>query len=1050
MKNLLKFVLPLLSLCYFHISWSRQQAFTNDKSFFKSELNRYKAYFNRSISSVTAEDHIDVTYYRLNLRITASSHYIQGDVLMKAKSSVDGLSVITLDLMNALTIDSVLVGGSKVQFTQFTSSFDITLDRTYNNGELLAVDVYYEGVPGSSGFGSFEFSTHSSVPYIWSLSEPYGAKDWWPCKDHPHDKADSADIIVTCDSSFRVGSNGTLVSVVNNLDGTSTFHWQERYPISTYLISVAITNYAQFINWFHYPPNSPTDSMQVLNYVLPEHLASAEANLPRILDMLKIYSNLFGRYPFFNEKYGHSEFGWGGGMEHQTMTSVGGFGEGLIAHELAHQWFGDMITCDDWPDIWLNEGFATYCEVLYEEQEYGTNAYWNDIDGDLSYAKTAVGSVSVTDTNDVGYLFDDALVYSKGASVLHMLRHVLGDSTFFHSMYSYAHDARFRFGTATTRGFQSVCESVSGIDLNYFFNEWIFGENYPHYSYGWTSIANSGGYQMALGLSQSTGTLNPSFFTMPIDLKIIGNAWDTTITVFNNAQSQSFVFNLSHQPLSLVFDPQGWILNDHDSLKSFVEYPDSLTFDSLFIYDSKTDSVTISNGGATNLIISSVTSDDSSFTASPLGATILPGGNQKFYIIFHPMKLGMHTGHVVFTHNAPTSPDEITVSGEGISRNYSLATSWNLVSLPVVVPDGRVSTIFPGANPHAFMYIDSSGYVTTDSLEPGIGYWVRYPTSENITLNGQPRLIDTIILKTGWNLIGTLSSSVVIDSIVSIPPGIVSSRYFGYFSTYMPITTLEPMLGYWVKADTEGQLILSAAGGSAKRASTTDGIKNFSRLIVGDATGRLQTLYIGSHENDPDGSLCGMSVMPPVPPPGGFDVRFSTGRFAETAVPGLSREIPIQISSGNYPLTISWQMEDKAIDPKLKVNGEIVSLGDNGKYILPSPAPLAVVIGSVENIPVRYFLEQNWPNPFNPSTNIRYALPVDSRVRLSIINLLGQDVVTLTDGVQKAGYGSVEWNGNNRNGDMLPTGVYFYRLEATSIVDPSNTYTQVRKMLYMK
>ena len=702
MKIFFGLLLILVSLCSVFPAFSQEQTPIRDKSFFQNELNRYKAALNRPVSSVTAEDRIDVTYYLIKLRITTLPEYLRGDVLIKAKSVNNGLSTITLDLMSAMSIDSVLVGGSKVAFTHSTSTFDVTLDRTYNQGELLNVEIFYQGVPGSSGFGSFEFSSHLSEPWVWSLSEPYGAKDWWPCKDHPHDKADSSDMIVTVDSSFRVGSNGVLVSAINNLDGTATYHWQERHPISTYLISVAITNYAQFTNWFRY---SPTDSMPVLNYVLPEHLSSAQANLPRILDMLRIYSNLFGLYPFVDEKYGHSEFGWGGGMEHQTMTSVGGFNESLIAHELAHQWFGDMITCDDWPDIWLNEGFATYCEVLYQEQEYGTTAYWNDINGDLNAGKYAVGTISVSDTSNVGSLFDGYLVYDKGADVLHMLRHVIGDSAFFHSMYAYAHDARFRFGTASTRGFQSVCESVSGMDLNYFFNEWIYGERYPHYSYGWTSLpTGGGGYQVTLGINQSTGTLNPAFFTMPVDLKFTGVSWDTTVTIFNNAQSQSFVINLSHQPHSLAFDPQGWILNNHDSLKSFIANPLSLGFDSLFIFSSEMDSITVSNGGVTDLLIPSVTCDDSSFTVTPSSDSLAVGESHTFYIVFHPITAGNHTGHITFVSNAPTSPDQITVTGKALSHSYTLFTHWNLVSLPVHVPDAHVSAVFQGANPLAFFY----------------------------------------------------------------------------------------------------------------------------------------------------------------------------------------------------------------------------------------------------------------------------------------------------------------------------------------------------------
>ena len=311
----------------------------------RAESARYRQLFQSSAAGgALADENIDVKYYRLNLTITAAPPYIRGDVSINATSQTSNLMTIHLDLMNSLTIDSVLVGGTKVSFSQQASSVSIRLDHAYSQGETIPSHIFYQGVPGSSGFGSFAFSTHGSMntPWIWSLSEPYGAKDWWPCKDHPSDKADSADMIVTVDSSYKVGSNGRLVSVSVNDTGTVTYHWHEAHPISSYLISVAITNYAAFSNWFHY---TPTDSMEVLNYVLPEHLTSAQAQLPVAVTGLGIFSDLFGLYPFIDEKYGHSEFEWGGAMEHQTMTSTGSFSEDIIIHELAHQWFGDMITC---------------------------------------------------------------------------------------------------------------------------------------------------------------------------------------------------------------------------------------------------------------------------------------------------------------------------------------------------------------------------------------------------------------------------------------------------------------------------------------------------------------------------------------------------------------------------------------------------------------------------------------------------------------------------------------------------------------------------------
>jgi aminopeptidase N len=376
------------------------------------------------------------------------------------------------------------------------------------------------------------------------------------------DKADSVDIWVTCNASFRVGSNGKLVAVIDNGNGTKTHRWAERYPISTYLVSIALTNFAEFSNWFHY---SPTDSMQVLNYVLPEHLTTALDSLPRTVEVLGIFSNLFGLYPFINEKYGHAEFGRGGAMEHQTMTSTVAFTEYLIVHELAHQWFGDLITCANWPNIWLNEGFAKYSEALYTEAKYGTAAYHRFMASQASDSKSALGSIYQRDTSVVRQLFDFRLVYQKGAVVLHMLRHVLGDSVFFRAMRSYVDDPRFRFNVATTEGFRNVCETVSGQQLGYFFNQWVYGEKYPRYTFSWSTRPSSGGHEVAIKIKQTTGTTNPSFFMMPIDFKLSTTDWDTTVVLFNVVNEQEFVLYVSHKPTTVALDPDGWILHDDES-----------------------------------------------------------------------------------------------------------------------------------------------------------------------------------------------------------------------------------------------------------------------------------------------------------------------------------------------------------------------------------------------------------------------------------------------------------------------------------------------------
>jgi aminopeptidase N len=401
-------------------------------------------------TETAASTWFDVTYYRLELKVLTQPNFLKGKVTITGICRTGNALTLTFDLMDNMSVDSVLVNSQARSFIKQSNSFVISLSHPSTSGEVLSIDIFYEGLPVPTGFGSFIFGSHNSIPWVYSLSEPYGAKDWWPCKDDPSDKADSADIIITCDSTLKVGSQGILVSVTDNGDGTATHYWKERYPIASYLISVAITNYVQFSNWFRY---SDTDSMEILNYVLPEHYSDALQNLPHVVDMLEIYSGLLGMYPFIEEKYGHAEFSGGGAMEHQTMTSTVTFNEDVISHELAHQWFGDMITCQTWADLWLNEGFAEYCSALYRERQYGISSYWAYMNIRFDQAKLANGVIGIPDLSNVRSLFNPNRMYSKGASVLHMLRHVLGDSTFFRSIYAYANNPALKFHTFFKNGF---------------------------------------------------------------------------------------------------------------------------------------------------------------------------------------------------------------------------------------------------------------------------------------------------------------------------------------------------------------------------------------------------------------------------------------------------------------------------------------------------------------------------------------------------------------------------------------------------------------------
>ncbi len=542
--------------------------FIHSQDFNKDLVNSEKAHFEKlnKISKITypGDSTIDATYYKLNLLINYDARNIDGIVTVSFKSNSTNLTSFNLDLQNTLVVDSVKMNGNKLSFSRppAKAQLVITLPSALSLNQEESVDIYYQGNPASSGFGSFTFGNDGNGgKTIYTLSEPYGASDWWPCKDTPADKVDSSDVWMTVENGLTAVSNGTLEKVVDNGNGTHTFKWKNSYPIAQYLISMAIANYTEYDTYYRY---SATDSMLISNYIWQNSFNSNTTGvLDLVADMIKIFSDRFGQYPFLKEKYGNAQFGWSGGMEHQTITSAGIFTENLLVHELGHQWFGDKITCKTWNDIWLNEGFATYCQAVYYEAKYGRGSYDNFINNEMGIAKNdSTNSVFVNDISSVNRIFKSETSYAKGALVLHMLRGVVGDSTFFKILRTYNNDPRYAFNSASTSDFKAIADSVSGTDLTYFFNEWIYGVDYPRYSYGWNYTDAGGGmYNVTIKINQQQRS-NPRFFIMPIQFTISTEIKDTTVTVFNNKISEEFNFAVTGRPVQLDFDPDNYILKN--------------------------------------------------------------------------------------------------------------------------------------------------------------------------------------------------------------------------------------------------------------------------------------------------------------------------------------------------------------------------------------------------------------------------------------------------------------------------------------------------------
>jgi aminopeptidase N len=502
----------------------------------------------------------DIKHQRMEWDIDPAVRYISGNVTTYFEASINNFDTIYFDLSDSLVVDSVwFQNGTLVATPIGNNVVQIALTAAVSINQLDSITLFYQGIPSSTGHGSFVQSEHGGIPILWTLSEPYGALDWWPCKQDLNDKIDSIDIIVTVPTGNKVGSQGKLVNTTIN-SGNTTYHWQHRYAIPAYLISLAITNYVEYVD----KVPLGTDTLDILNYVFPEDLVLSQLQSPAIIPVFQYFDSLFGPYPYMDEKYGHAQFGWGGGMEHTTMSSMGSFSEGLMAHELAHQWFGNKITCGSWTDIWLNEGFATYLTGMMIEK-FWTPEDWTawKIGQIESICNTPEGSVFVDDTTNVSRIFNGRLSYSKGAMVLHMLRWDLGDSAFFAGVYNYINDPALAYGYARTDDLIAHLEASSNRDLTEFFDDWFYGEGFPSYTLTWSQL--DGITNLTVDQRQSHSSVN--FFDIPIMVTFYGENQDTTMILNPTATGDQYAFSFDFTVEQTVFDKDYWLVSFDNKVK---------------------------------------------------------------------------------------------------------------------------------------------------------------------------------------------------------------------------------------------------------------------------------------------------------------------------------------------------------------------------------------------------------------------------------------------------------------------------------------------------
>ncbi len=557
MKTCLSFILSFISVAY------GQQLPDYFKSINNIALAEENAYSRLSIENATsASNNFDIKYYRCEWTVDPSLPYISGNVTSYfiITNATDNIS---FDLMDDLTVDSVKQRNAPISFNHANNTVTIDFGSVKNEGVLDSITIFYQGVPPSNGFGSFVVSTHAGVPVMWTLSEPYGSRDWWPCKNGLDDKTDSIDIFITNPSQYTAASNGLRQSIIAN-GTTKVTHWKHRYPIATYLVCMAVTNYAEFNNSVmigntHLP-------MQTFCY--PESLSLFQANTQLVLDAMQYYSRVFGEYPFIKEKYGHVQFGFGGGQEHQTSTFIVTPDESLMAHELGHHWFGDKITCASWRDIWLNEGFATHMASMYIESKYPFATIPNRQKEINHITSVPGGSVWVDDTTSANRIFNGRLSYRKGSHLLYMLRWKLGDSVFIKGIRNYFTDPAVSFGFAKTSDLKRNLEKVSGVDLTKFFDEWFYGQGFPSYHLQWTQL--NGGY-VKIKMNQSTSHPSVNFFELPVPLLFKNTTQQKTVIVDNKSNGEIFFKNIGFVADSVIIDPEYWLITRDNTVEKINE-----------------------------------------------------------------------------------------------------------------------------------------------------------------------------------------------------------------------------------------------------------------------------------------------------------------------------------------------------------------------------------------------------------------------------------------------------------------------------------------------
>lgn len=561
MKNYL-FLSVILS---FSFSFFSQESNTNC-----SKRDRFKNKHLKSntlnVSQISETEKYDVHFYQLDLNMTNTSTYLSGTGRMDA-TAIQNMDSALLELYPTLTISEIRLNGIPTAFTRTGTAIKAFVGA--NAGESFSLEIDYSGNPPTAQtnpLGGSGITAGSSPSWgnkvVWTLSEPFSAMEWFPCKQSLTDKADSSFVSVTVPDTCKAGSNGILSSIDTLGNGFLKFNWQHRHPIDYYLISIAVAKYVDY-SYFVSPAGAPNPIL-VQNYIYnnPQTLPNFIDEINETGNFIELFYEKYGPYPFEDEKYGHCMAPISGGMEHQTMTTQGFFEKKLTSHELAHQWWGDNVTCASWCDIWINEGFASYSEYLMLENLYPAEKTQHMLDVHQNVKTQTGGSVWVIDSLNESRIFSGRLTYDKGAGIIHTIRFLINnDSLFFEGLRAF--QVNFKDSTAKGVDFKDFMMAYTGVNLDAFFEEWYFGEGYPTYSVRWKQDG-----QDALVEISHTGSKPSVTPTFTNDIEIFFNRIGQPDTVIRFPISTNLeLFTIQNlgtlsTTSTINIDPNNWVINN--------------------------------------------------------------------------------------------------------------------------------------------------------------------------------------------------------------------------------------------------------------------------------------------------------------------------------------------------------------------------------------------------------------------------------------------------------------------------------------------------------